>query len=114
MCYLDHLADTVGALMGHKHGLNLSIDLSEGRNTSGRAQITVTTMHQSKHSATKLGDGYGYGKDLKKTEEDKILESVFNKASDEYRNMTNLERQESTLAAFVPEVLKKPAKPVNA
>ena len=31
MCYLDHLGDTVGALMGHKHGLNLNIDLREGK-----------------------------------------------------------------------------------
>ena len=71
-------------------------------------------MHQSKHSATKLGEEYGYGKDLKKTTEDKILQSVFNKASAEYLNTKNLVRQESTLAAFVPEVIKKPAKPVNA
>ena len=114
MCYLDHVKDTIGALMGHKHGINLDFDLHEGKNASGKSQITVTTIHQSKYSATKNGDGYGYGKDLKQTMEDKILESVISKASAEYRNMTNVERQVETLAAFVPDVQKKPAKPVNA
>ena len=45
MCYLDNLGATVGALLGHKYALNLDIDLRERRNTSGRQQITVTTMH---------------------------------------------------------------------
>ena len=115
MCYQDNLASTVSALLGHKYALNLDIDLRERRNTSCRQLITVTTMHQSKHSLNKHGDAaFGYGKDMKKSLEDKIIESVFSKASAEYRNMTNVERQEEELAAFVPEVQKKPAKPVDA
>lgn len=36
MCYLDNLAGTIGALLGHKHALNLDIDLSEKRNAAGK------------------------------------------------------------------------------
>ena len=63
---------------------------------------------------TKLGDDYGYGKDTKKTVEDKILESVICKATPKYRDAVHFEGQEETLAAFVPDVPKKPAKPVDA
>ena len=76
--------------------------------------MTVTTVHQSRHSLNSYDAAYGYGKDMKQTQEDKILESVFAKASTEFLNMTNIERQDETLAAFVPEVQKKPAKPVDA
>lgn len=115
MCYLDHLAGTIGALLGHKLGLNLDIDLREGRNSSGKSQITVTTMHQTKHSLLQHGGGdFGYGKDNKLSIEDKILESVFSKVSAECRNLKQEERQDDILADIVPELQKKPAKAVNA
>ena len=113
-CYLDHVASTICAQLNYKHDADIDIDLREGFNTTGKTQITVTTVHQSKHSTTKLGDEYGYGKDTKKTTEDKILESVICKATPKYRNAIHFEGQEETLAAFVPDVPKKAAKPVDA
>ena len=113
-CYLDHVASTICAQLNYKYDTDIEIDLREGFNTTGKTQITITTIHQSKHSTTKLGDEYGYGKDTKKTTEDKILESVISKATPKYRNAIHFEGQEETLAAFVPDVPKKPAKPVDA
>ena len=46
--------------------------------------------------------------------EDKILESVFEKATPRYRNAISVEGQEQTLASFVPEIKKRPARNVDA
>lgn len=69
-------------------------------------------MHQSMFGE---GDGCnGYGEDLKKTQEDIVLDSVFAKADPEFRDKIHFEGQEDTLAAFVPDLTKKLPKPVDA
>ncbi len=49
MCYIDHLSDTVGALLSHKIQAYVDIDLRDGKYNSDKTQVTVTTMHQSMH-----------------------------------------------------------------
>ena len=65
MCYVDHLSDTIGALLSHKAQAYVDIDLRDGKYNSDKTQVTVTTMHQSIYR----DDYYGYGMDTKKTKE---------------------------------------------
>jgi len=74
--------------------------------------ITVTTLHQSKFSKTQLGAAHGYGVDDKKTAEDILIQDLMSQASLRYRNMTTSD--EDALAIMVPELPKKPARPVDA
>ena len=63
MCYIDHLSDTVGALLSNQMQAYIDIDLRDGKYNSDKTQVTVTTMHQSMHRE----DQFGYGLDTKKT-----------------------------------------------
>lgn len=72
-------------------------------------------MHQSKVNLEGTGvEAFGYGPDDKVTNESRILESVYVKASAESRDSAYIEGVAQTLASIVPEIVKKPGKPVNA
>jgi len=72
-------------------------------------------MHQSKVNFEATGvQAFGYGPDNKVTNESRILESVYVKASAESRDSAYMEDVAHTLASIVPEIVKKKPKPVNA
>ena len=89
MCYLDNFGNTLGALLSHKHGIPINCNLREKNFVKDRTQLTITTRHQSKYGENLGRDGYG--EDLKKTQEDIILESVFAKATPRFRDITHFE-----------------------